>query len=62
MPRTYNPVVRARMAYRAGNYYNDGKTLMWIAEELRCSYGLVHRFVTEQGIPLRKRGGTRNKQ
>ncbi|MFF1571018.1 helix-turn-helix domain-containing protein [Streptomyces sp. NPDC058293] len=42
--------------------YEGGASIRSIAESTGCSYGFVHRILTEAGVTLRGRGGaTRSK-
>ncbi|MBL1069155.1 helix-turn-helix domain-containing protein [Streptomyces sp. 7-21] len=54
---------REQLAADLRKKYEAGQSIRALAEETGRSYGFVHRMLTEEGVPLRGRGGaTRGKK
>jgi hypothetical protein len=44
------------------NRYSEGESIRELASSMGRSYGFVHRALTEAGVPLRPRGGSRRRR
>lgn len=56
--RRLDPAQRKELEQRLGARYAEGASIRAIAEEEGCSYGFVHRLLTDGGTTLRGRGGS----
>jgi hypothetical protein len=56
--RRLDPAQRKELEQRLGARYAEGASIRAIAEEEGCSYGFVHRLLTDGGTALRGRGGS----
>ena len=42
--------------------YEKGATIRGLAEQTGCSYGFMHKILTDSGVTLRGRGGDQRKK
>jgi transposase len=50
----------AKLTKQAVALYSKGKSIREISEKIECSYGKTHRLLTDAGVELRPRGGSRS--
>lgn len=50
---------RRALARELAERYADGEPIRDLAVSIGRSYGFVHRVLSESGVPLRSRGGSR---
>lgn len=60
MTQVENKTRNARLTKQATGLYKKGKSIREIAEQIECSYGKTHRLLTDAGVELRPRGGSRS--
>lgn len=60
-PNTLTLPERTKLVQDFAERYKQGESIRVIAESVGRPYGTVHRWLTEAGIPMRPRGGRRQK-
>ena len=48
-----------KLAARATTLYGKGKSIREISTVIGCSYGKTHKLLSDAGVTLRPRGGSR---
>ena len=60
-PRTLTLPEREKLVQEFAQRYQSGESIRVIAESVGRPYGTVHRWLTEAGVQMRPRGGSRQK-
>ncbi|SDM27198.1 hypothetical protein SAMN04488074_11932 [Lentzea albidocapillata subsp. violacea] len=60
-PRTLTLPEREKLVQDLTERYRNGESIRVIAQSADRPYGTVHRWLTEAGIQMRPRGGSRQK-
>ncbi|GGN28779.1 hypothetical protein GCM10011609_85240 [Lentzea pudingi] len=60
-PRTLTLPEREKLVRDFTERYRKGESIRAIAQSADRSYGTVHRWLTDAGIQMRPRGGSRQK-
>lgn len=60
-PRTLTLPEWDKLVQDLAKRYQSGESVRFIAESVGRSYGTVHRWLTEAGVQMRPRGGSRPK-
>lgn len=61
-PRRLEGAARAAAGAAAAAGYGEGGSIRQLAERLGLSYGTIHTLLTEHGVQLRGRGGSRRRR
>ncbi|MFF5085450.1 helix-turn-helix domain-containing protein [Actinoplanes sp. NPDC000266] len=59
--RRFTEAEQVAMTAAFTDLYNQGHSLQTIADQHGCSYGTVHRYLSNAGVQMRSRGGAHGK-